>query len=301
MAFPAKLFIQGVGSYVPHEDDKHLLVLFPDQAHDDVGKLPRPPGQKICDHYAVVQMDAQHFGPADPGLWLSLDVAKYWIGIAAPGSDVMNDVDRQLGTCLPPLKDVLAKVRLQAFAGLNPQVFPGAQDAELDRLKAGLFLDRGAVKPATYYKSNIEFAWSNGSDLGGNGYPMDDATSVVEVELGQVSELNLRLRPFGQSELSPIPLRPVDGKVEIWIRHFCDPTKPDPQTHDPRPGSLDADFALVYALREDVDGLVQGGKRRLPLPRVRRSASEARRGPRGGKPRQCMGDLEVATAFPSPF
>jgi hypothetical protein len=111
MTFKAKLCIQGVGSYVPHLNGDQMLVLFPDQAHNDVTTLPRPSGEEICAHYAVVQMDARILEPASPKLLLSLDVQKHWIRFEVSGSPLqMTNVGTALGRFLPAMGKCLARL-----------------------------------------------------------------------------------------------------------------------------------------------------------------------------------------------
>lgn len=291
MTFHARLFIQGVGSYVPHEDDDKLLVLFPNNDHTDVQQLPRPRDQEICDHYAAAQMEARSLVPDGPDVWLSLDVEEHWIGFEAGGNPKpMSDVRGRLEPFLPQMGEVLGRAGHPQFAALRHDVLPAA-GAVAKRLKGGLFLDTGEVKSFEPYQSNVEFVWSDGTHLP-QPYRLT-ATNVVEVDLGEVSDLRLKLRRSSHTPTTLTQLHPVDGELRVWIRHFCDPARPVDRPGKGSAGEMDADFALSYALRHSLQGLLQATGNMVPIPRTY--------GVPAGKPRQCMGELEAATTFSSPF
>jgi hypothetical protein len=114
----------------------------------------------------------------------------------------------------------------------------------VERLKGGLFLDAGEVKPVGLYQQKIELIWSDTRGPINPPYSLEGATSVVEVDLGEAVEaLHLKLRAFTGEELDPIELHPIDGVIEVWIRHFCDLSPPS-SPPDSGDGDLDTDFVL---------------------------------------------------------
>jgi hypothetical protein len=114
-----------------------------------------------------------------------------------------------------------------------------------------------------------------------------------------VGRFALKLVPFGAppAELSVLPLHPIGDTLDVWVRHFCDLDEPDPDRDLPEPGDVDADFVLNYALREDLQALLdQGGP--LEVPRI--PDNWRRGGDVAGKPHQCMGSLSNALSFSAP-
>lgn len=290
MTFEAKLFIQGVGCYVPHEDDKKMLVLFPDQEHADSGDLTEL-GHEICNHYAVVQLDSRSLGIGGPSLWVTMDVQKHWVGVEAVGAGGMTNIVSQLSPHLPAMAGALGAAGHANHSPLRTDVLPG-KGGVAKRLKGGLFLQQGIVGAANGYQSDLEFRWSDGADLD-TDYKMQDASGALEVRFGSVTSFSLHLRPFGKQVNPPIPLQPVENKLEIWVRHFCDLNPPEPPTVQLTP-EPDADFMLTYALRPSVRALLNATGDKVPIPHVNALLT-------GGKPRQCMGVLETTSTFDNPF
>lgn len=294
LSFETRIFLHGVASYVPHEDLDKLLVLFPDQDHAVERGIRAPEGGEICRHYMVVQMDARALDPSlPPNLWLTLDVAKHWIGVS---SDSGVSMDLKQG--IDGLADVhtLSGAGLGSSSSLDRRALPGST-FEPRLLAAGFFADTGAVSPSGQYQGPFQIG-----SVSGQGWGEDRTlSSVIRVELDKVGRFALNLRPFGSHKgpVSTIELHPVDGKLDVWIRHFCDLEKPNPNRHEPEPEKLDADFVLNYALRADLERLLKRGADRLPVPRV--SSNWRRGGHIAGKPRQCMGYLESATYFLNPM
>jgi hypothetical protein len=293
--FETRVFLHGVGSYVPHEDGNKLLVLFPDQDHAMERGIQAPEGGEICRHHMVVQMDARALDPSlPPNLWLTLDVAKHWIGFSSDSEELMNLEEGRIDG-LADIETLLAGAGGGAPSGLDPRALPGAAfDSRL--LAAGFYASQGAVGPSGEYQGPFQVGSA------GQGWGEDRTlSSVIRVELGEIHQFSLKLRPFSPASapVSAIPLHPVAGELEVWIRHFCDLEKPDPQLHEPDPGELDADFVLNYALLEDLESLLENGPDRLPVPRV--SSSWERGVTSAGKPRQCMGYLDAARSFSDPM
>ena len=74
MAFKVVIFIEGVGTYVPHTDGKKLLVLFPEQGPDDAPKAFSPlTGKSIGQHHLGVQFHAQMLDRTYPDTLLTLN------------------------------------------------------------------------------------------------------------------------------------------------------------------------------------------------------------------------------------
>lgn len=294
MPFEARIFVHGVANFVPHTDGTKLLALFPDQEYAMERGIEAPQGGEICKHYMVVQMDARLLDPRlPPNLWLTLDVAKHWIGFESNSQQSMMLKDGQIDG-LTQIETLLGGAGT-ASSALDQKALPGPGfDPRL--LSAGFFADKGAVGPSGEYQGPFELSSGAGN---GWGEPRR-LSSVIRLELGEVGRFALKLLPFGAppEKVSRIVLHPLSDTLDVWVRHFCDLEKPDPDRNPPEPGDLDADFVLNYALRADLAGLLEAGKGRLRVPRV--SSNWKRGGDVAGKPRQCMGALSSAMSFATP-
>ena len=295
MPFEARIFVHGVANFVPHTDGTKLLALFPDQRYAMERGIQAPAGGKICKHYMVVQMDARVLDPRlPPKLWLTLDVAKHWIGFESDHAQAMNLGDGGIDG-LTPLDAVLDEAGLASSAALDRRALPGPQfDPRL--LSGGFFAHAGLVGPSAEYQGPFEMR-----TRAGGWEPPRILSSVMRVEPGPVGRFALKLLPFGAppEDVARIDLHPLGDTLDVWVRHFCDLDRPDPDRDVPEPGDLDADFVLNYALREDLQALLERGGGRLEVPRV--SRNWRRGGDVAGKPRQCMGALSAAESFPSPM
>jgi hypothetical protein len=289
VTFEAKLFIQGVGCYVPHENDEEMLVLFPEQRHADVKKLEKL-GHTICKHYAVVQLESRSLGIPGPTRWTTLDVDKCWIGVDPGGASGMSGVNAELLRNLPAMVEALGAADHGKHSPFRADVLPG-KGGVAKRLKGGLYLRQGDIKPVSGYQSALDFRWSDGSLLPGTYKPT--ASGVLEVDFGPVDSFALRLRPFGGAP-SSIPLEPGEnGWLEVWVRHFCDLDEPKPPTRQATEAP-DGDYLLTYALRKNLTALLSATQNKAPIPYSKSFLD-------GGKPRQCMGELEAPTDFNDPF
>jgi len=299
MTFKARVFIQGAGCYVPHVDRDKLLVLFPRHDHDRVGDLAVPHTGDVCDHDFVVQFDASCLKPdLPPNLWLSLDVTDRWVGF---DSDSRKRMNLPNGTVpgLFVMQEILSDVGLGDHAALNEDLLPGrSPDAGL--LSGGFYADRGQVGVDLRFQGDFRLQKRAGGPI-----PRPRATvgSVVEIDLGEVSTFELKLANLDGSACETVPLQPISrdsGSLDIWVRHYCDLSPPDPDSGRMEPGDRDVDFVLAYLLRRDLSVLLQRDNLdRLPVPVV----AERERGDEreGGDPRRCMGPLEEPLAFSSPF
>jgi len=295
MAFQVRIYIQGVANFIPHSDGKSLLVLFPDQEEALRRGMKTPGDRELCRHYAVVQMDSRSFDPSLPRLWLTLDVEKNWVGFKSDSNVLMELSDDTPISGLLSLEEILEAVQLGAFSELDKRALPGPSlDSSL--LKGGLFLDAGVLGAESKYQGAFAFRTVGGGSLGLSR----NMSSVIRVELGDVTDLVLTLRPFAGGEPSSIPLRPIGDELDVWVRHFCDLREPDPEREVPKVGELDDDFVLNYALRQGLAELVTGDNGKLlPVPEV--PASWIKGGPIGGDPHQCMPSGQAARSFDNPF
>lgn len=294
MPFTARILIQGAATYVPHENLDKLLVLFPDQEHAIARGVEEPGGTEMCRHLAVVQLDARALDPGLPeGLWLSLDVAKHWVGFESDSEEAMNLEDGKIEG-LAPVETILEKVGLSAYAALDARALPGPK-MDPDLLKAGVFLNAGKVGPLGAYQGTFNW-WSTAE---GTAAEEIELSSVIRVELGDVSSLRLKLRPFGGDALKPIDLHSPGLELDVWVRHFCDLERPDPNKRIPTGGEPDPDFVLNYALRKDLEALLAAGKDRLPIPVIPKNWQEGSN--IGGDPRQCTPSLNSEADFVQPL
>jgi hypothetical protein len=292
MSFEARLYIQGTGVYVPHTGGKKMLVLFPSQEQANKRGLRDIHGNPICRHHAVVQVSARCLGdlsglPAElPDPWTTLDVSGLWVGFKADGADG-NEVPpfRMAGNNgvpgIPYLPDVLRDFKMPVGPDLDQRAWPGNGGSAAELLAACLFLDAGVLSPYAEYEGLFRF----------NGQADQRISSVLKLELGRVDSFSLRFRAFDSSKVIDLPLDCPWNELEVWVRHFCDLSRSDPDQELPEAGEADVDFALNYALLQDLDKLLDSLKRHeipeIPVPRV--STSWVHGGPIGLEPRKCNG------------
>lgn len=310
MSFEARLYIQGVGAYVPHEDGSKMLVLFPSQEQAHRRGLRDLHGNPICRHSAVVQFDARclgnlaQFSPKLPEPWATLDVSGLWVGFQAKGKDIPSF--RMAGNNgvpgVPYLPDIVENFKIAVDPSLDPRAWPGSNSvAEL--LKAGLFIDAGILSSYAEYEGLFRFDGQARRDWIDDGKADRKYSSVLKLELGQVDSFDLRFRAFDSDEVVNVSLTPPWSELEVWVRHFCDLSRPDLDRELPEAGEADIDFALNYALLEHLDTLLKGLERHeiteIPVPRV--STSWEHGGPIGLEPRKCNGASTQTKSFSSPF
>jgi hypothetical protein len=306
MPFEARLYIQGVGIYVPHDKRPEMLVLFPSQEQAHKRGLRDLHGNPICRHHAVVQFNARCLGnlpnlPSGlPDPWTTLDVSGLWLGFQADGKDVPPF--RMAGNNgvpgVPYLPDIVKNFKIPVDPSLDQRAWPDASSvAEI--LKAGLFLDAGVLSSYAEYEGLFRFGGQAGRDWIGDGKADRKYSSVLKLELGQVDSFMLRFRTFASPDVVELPLHSPWNELEVWVRHFCDLSQPDPDRELPEAGEADIDFALNYALLEQLGELLKLNYEEIPVPRV--STSWVHGGPIGLEPRKCNGVGTKKKSFSSPF
>lgn len=308
MSFEARLYIQGVGVYVPHDKRPEMLVLFPSQEEAHKRGLRDLHGNPICRHHAVVQFDARCLGnlaelpPMYLEPWTTLDVSGHWLGFQAERADgTAVPSFRMAGNNgvpgVPHLTDVVRNFKVPVNPALNPDAWPGKSPvAEI--LKAGLFIDAGILSSYAEYEGLFRFGGPTNRDE----IDKDDRrySSVLKLELGQVDSFKLRFRAFDSEDVKELVLTPPWNELEVWVRHFCDLSRPDLDRELPEAGESDIDFTLNYALLEDLGKLLDNLQySEIPVPRV--STSWVHGGPIGLEPRKCNGIGGDAKDFQSPF
>lgn len=294
MPFEARILVHGVANFVPHTDGTKLLALFPDQAYAMDRGIRAPEGGEICKHYMVVQMDARVLDPRlPPKLWLTLEVAKHWIGFESDDPKPMELKEGKIDG-LTQMESLLEGAGFAGSPTLDRRALPGS-DFDSRLLAAGFFADAGRVSPAAEFQGPFEMRASGG----GGWKEVGELSSVMRLELGTVGRFALKLLPFGAppEDIATIELHPLGDTLDVWVRHFCDLDRPDPNRDVPKPRELDADFVLNYALREGLEDLIEQGMP-LEVPRVADNWKEG--GSVAGKPRQCMGALSSARSFMKP-
>lgn len=284
MAFEARIYLQGVAVYVPDGSPDKLAALLPDQEKATEAGLRGVDGEPICKHYAVAQFDAHDLDPTCPSAWSSVDLSGYWVSVDSDSNEeasLFDDGGRLPG--IPHLPEIFERAELGVEAKILSDATPSTA-VPTDRLRAGFLADRGKLSAATEYKGKFRF-YDGRRPLTDHD---DDYTSVLKIELGEVERFSLSFRPFGGGEPSKIHFRPKYDQLEVWIRHFCDLERPDPDRNLPRAaGEPDVDFALNYALLDRLPELLERRGTKLPVPKV--SSSWERGSPIGGKPNKCMG------------
>lgn len=277
--FNAKIYVQGVGNWMPHADGTKALVLFPDSdiANDELQLRTALHGGPLCPHHAVIQCDSQHLGLPIADAWTTLDVAGHWLRFEAEGAAPLVAGDL---AGLPKLEAVLASV------GKTFSPLPLLQSVQ--RARAGLVLHQGVVEPDADYLEEYTFTVGAKPVTG-------HFSNVHRLELGLVTGLSLRLRQFGTQEdrildFSPPPSNDgKPGELVVWMRHFCKLDKPQ-SPPPPKVGpALDPDFTLnwTFQAQEIIADAAQ-----LPFPLAPDS---------GGSTRRCMGAQTPSLTFPDPF
>ena len=291
MTFEARIFIQGVANYVPSSDGRKLEVLFPDQ--EKAGLKDKKVGdKKLCDHHAVVEMDARQ---------LEKPSKRPWESIAIEGRHITVETDSKIsmrlrGDCVPGVP-FLPKL-LRAIGIEQPPGMPRPDQVDRALLAGSVLLEHGEISPDSRFEGEFVFPdrrnpsdkrtpWSELEELRGT------FSNVIKVELGEVSYLNLVLAPrAGDNKTTRLEhrLRPIGDEVDVWIRHFCDVGR-EPRYEELRPSAEradDVDFLLNYALLEGLNlGDVED---RVPIPRIPESWS--RGGTIGGNCVECMGSCK---------
>ena len=266
MPFEARLYIQGVSVYVPHPERPEVLVLFPDQEQANQRGLRDLKGDPICHHHAVVQFSSRYLENAAtsrlPDAWTTIDISSLWVGFSTDSkveTRLTRDDGRVAGVpYLPEALELIKQPAAPLSSSLAPQAYPG-QNAEAQFLKAGLLLDAGVLSPYAEYEGLFRFEGTR-----------DDRkySSVLKLELGEVEHFALRFRPFGSAETFELALTPPWDELEVWVRHFCDLEKPDPNRILPKAGAPDVDFALNYSLLENLEAVLQACGNVLPIPHI---------------------------------
>jgi hypothetical protein len=281
MPFEARVYIQGVGVYVPQENGE-LHVLFPNQEKAAERKLHEHKGIPVCRHHAVVQFDTRslasgpHPGPTIP--WTTLDITGLWVRLSAEPTPVktrLTENGRVPG--VPHLPDILKDLDPSLDQNAKP-VF----SSEAEWLRAGLELKAGILSPYAEYEGLFDFDVAQVSRR-----PKDRRySSVLKLELGEVESFALTFRPFGSQKESTLHLSTPWDELDVWIRHFCDLERPDPDLDLPSAGEDDTDFVLNYAFLNNLDAVLKACDNVLPVPRV--ASSWARGGHIGLESRKCM-------------
>jgi len=175
MFFEARVYIEGVGIYVPNGNEE-LRVLFPNGERASGQGIRTYKNKPVCNHRAVVQYDARDADVAFEGperavkpvhefderadrddRWLTIDFADDWLSFV-PSKLIeprfYEDGGRIAG--LPSLSEVLDRARLGAFRNLEPGARPGNEIDE-SLLEAGLILTAGILSPASDFEGKFQF------------------------------------------------------------------------------------------------------------------------------------------------
>lgn len=279
MPFRARIFIQGVGVYVPSPDHKKLEVLFPDSSQPHLGegeKLTDSKGEPFRKHKAVMQYSARNQDPKAKDEWLSFSVRGHRLRVESNSKKQLTFAgggETLLG--LPILDDCLVAADLPNVKAVDPALVKTATAAQLE-------LTAGVVGPDSEYLG--VWQWVDHHNFSGLVRYAEYA-SVMRVELGEVSELTLVLEPMdGHTPAQRVKLGPAAGFCDVWVRHDCNvERRPEPDQSSIRAGDPDLDFLLNFALTSD-PGKVRRAK--LPIPSVHTSWKAG--SPIGGDPQKCM-------------
>lgn len=307
MSCEVRLYIQGVGVYVPHVDRSKMLVLFPNQEQAHKRGLRDSDGNPICRHHAVVQFDARcliNLPDFPPGLsepWTTLDLSGHWLGFQADGGEIpqFRLAGNNSVPGVPYLPDICNNFKIPVASSLDGGAWPGGSSvAEL--LEAGLFIDAGILSSYAEYEGLFRFDGQTRRAWIGGGKADLKYSSVLKLELGKVDSFKLRFRAFDSTDIVELPLHSPWNELEVWVRHFCDLSRPDLDQELPEAGESDVDFVLNYALLEQLDYLVKNLQySEFPVPRM--STSWVHGGPIGLEPRRCNGVGTDEKDFSNPF
>lgn len=264
MGFRARVYIQGVGLIRRSDDEKSLEGYFPTshaQREFDFSVLtgntpnPSPRTTPICEHHYFAQFSAQCLGQVED-VWLTVMLDRTDVVVQASGPLVEKfSVVGKNGHIegLAYLGDLLER-------GVDPRKLRSEiQDDRAALLDGTLRLDRGRVRGVSTRE------W----ELGGSKVRM---SGLVLVDLGEVEDLVLRFSSFDHNETRILRLFPkiTTKDVDLWIRHYCDLSRPDlnPPTTLPL-GYTDWDFLLNYTLLEDLRNKRAKEKAKLPVPMIK--------------------------------
>lgn len=271
MGFIARVYIQGVG--LIRDDKTKLEAYFPtNEAARDFGLIDargvpindtvqrsKAKAEPICTHHAFIQFSARNLDPQNHDVWLTAILDREEVEVEAAGSNV-NPL--QVGTQgritnYASLQDVLG--------GIIERPRQLRRDLEKNKgrlLRAKLRIAHGKVT------SDSPNHWRLGFESNGKVRRVQ-MSGVLQVELGEVDELALRITSFngkGKRILRLSPAFPTNA-VDVWIRHYCAFDRP---TRDPAiqlaKGDTDPDFVLNYSLLEGIRHLSKQQKRALPIP-----------------------------------
>jgi hypothetical protein len=329
MPFEARLFIQGTGVFVPHEDGDSVLVLFPSWEKADQSGLNSPAGSAkeletaqdsprgstkapagrrsrsdqgaglemperapVKPHHAVVQFDARNLAPTAPNAWLTRFCAGQWVTVETDPQPRLQLGQESILQGIPDLGDVAKSGNLGPSADqlVRSEVLPG-KDFDPEYLTAGLYLESGALSPSGDHLGAWQLTPGKAQEGEERYY-----SSVIKVEFGEVDRFALRFRPFEAAAAETLDLFPIGDELDVWVRHFCDiEQRPVSRYCEVEAEEPDEDFALNYALAKDFAGLAKG---RLPVPQVWGSWSKG--SPIGGDPCRCMGCKTSNMAYSHP-
>jgi hypothetical protein len=284
MPFEATIFIQGVGIYVPNTEKTSLLVLFPNDRRATESGLRGSDDKQLCRHHAVIQFNARNLSDDAPDVSLTHFVEGHWIGFETtaplPPLEMQSDDAGPVGVALlDPFLD--------RMGWKNATIWDDA--LATDSLNAGFYAHGGWLGPDSEYEGLWEIP---GGQVRLSG--------VMKLELGDVEDFSLLLRPFGSDDTKRWPLRPVGDVLDVWVRHYCDVGKhPSAEAGPLRANEEDIDFTLNYALVDGVQKRLKAFKGRLPVPRVDPSWMQGSK--EGGDPRKCSASRVRPRRINSPF
>lgn len=255
MTIRAKLFIQGGGNCLVHDDQDQLLVLLPRQeqyAQHRSGNLPAT----LCRHFPMVQMDGRHLtgeGAVEgTAPWTTFHLDGHWVGFDFGGSPTSMSFPESKVPGIPHLDDLVQD------ATYNPRAIPTGPSSppDSDLVSAALYLDAGSVQPFADFEHRSQLVPANTAQ---QTAPATGSlfSTVLEVDFGEVESAALLLRPFDRrAETTRIELQPVSGRhgqtIDVWFRHFCQLTRPVRCTKKATSqGRVDHDFLLNYLLLQN--------------------------------------------------
>lgn len=297
MSFDARIYIQGSVSYVPHTNRDRLVALFP--ARTDADTIRDYKGEKICDHYAVVQCRGALLGL--PDRWTSIDVSGLWVRVEAQNAPAMMLPPAGGIQLLPALDEVLQPDGLGQYAATNTAALPG-QGFDSSLLKAGVYLDVGNFFGDVRFRTECDLRGGNGQILESLG----SISNTMVVALGEVDSLALGLRTFDGDDLPPLSFQAPQSpgeEIEVWIRHFCDLEEPDGTgevVREEEDDRIDKDFVVNYTLLENAEQMIaERDGYKLPVPEVNLNWAGGKN--LAGRPNNCAGPENPPGSFVSPW